>query len=146
MRHPLRLLVLGAAFLIAGPGRAESPVQTSTSVSWEEIQATPSPNGRSRQWLRTATATLDELEIHVTTLPPGQASHEPHKHPNEEVIIVKEGTVEAFQAGKTRRLGPGAVMFMASNELHAVRNVGDTPATYHVINWFSPGMKKAQAK
>jgi len=131
---------------MTGPGRAESPVQTSTSVSWEEIQATPSPNGRSHQWLRTATATLDELEIHVTTLPPGQASHEPHKHPNEEVIIVKEGTVEAFQAGQTRRLGPGAVMFMASNELHAVRNVGDTPATYHVINWFSPGMKKARAK
>lgn len=146
MKHPFRLLILGTAFVIAGPGRAETPVQTSTSVSWEEIQATPSPNGRSHQWLRTATATLDELEIHVTTLPPGQASHEPHKHPNEEVIIVKEGTVEAFQAGQTRRLGPGAVMFMASNELHAVRNVGDTPATYHVVNWFSPGMKKAQAK
>jgi hypothetical protein len=37
-------------------------------------------------------------------------------------------------------------MFMASNELHAVRNVGDGPATYHVINWFSKGMKRAQAK
>jgi quercetin dioxygenase-like cupin family protein len=145
MKTLLRLTVLGVAFLAAGIGRAEAPVQPSTSVSWDELQARPSPNGRSRQWLRTPTATLDELEIHITTLPPGQASHEPHKHPNEEVIIVKEGTVEAFQAGQTRRLGPGSILFMASNELHAVKNVGDTPATYHVINWFSPGMKKKAA-
>ena len=143
--NPVRLMTLGALFVIAGPGRAETPVLASFSASWEEIKAKPSPNGRSHQLLRSPTATLDELEIHVTTLPPGQASHEPHRHPNEEVIIVKEGTVEAFQAGRTTKLEPGAVMFMASNELHAVRNVGDTAATYHVINWFSPGMKKAAA-
>ncbi|HEY5908857.1 MAG TPA: cupin domain-containing protein, partial [Vicinamibacteria bacterium] len=87
------------------------------------------------------------LEIHVTTLPPGQASHAPHTHPEEEVIIIKEGKVEAFQAGETRVVGPGAVLFMASFESHAVKNVGDTPATYHVMQWFSPGMKKkAEAK
>jgi hypothetical protein len=31
-------------------------------------------------------------------------------------------------------------MFMASNELHGVKNVGDKPATYYVVNWHSPGM------
>jgi quercetin dioxygenase-like cupin family protein len=97
--------------------------------------------------VRSATATLDELEIHVTTLPPGQASHAPHTHPEEEVIIIKEGTLEVYQAGQTRVVGPGAVLFMASYEPHAVKNVGDTPATYHVMQWFSPGMKKkAEAK
>jgi quercetin dioxygenase-like cupin family protein len=39
-------------------------------------------------------------------------------------------------------VGPGAVLFMASNEPHAVKNVGDTPATYHVVMWWSPGMKR----
>jgi quercetin dioxygenase-like cupin family protein len=145
MKHALSLIILGVAFVIAGPGRAETRVLGSTAASWEDIQAKPSTNnGRTHALLKSPTATLDELEIHITTLPPGQASHEPHKHPNEEVIIVKEGTVEAFQGGQTRRLGPGSVMFMASNQLHAVRNVGEGPATYHVINWFSPGMKKAQ--
>jgi len=37
--------------------------------------------------------------------------------------------------GKMKRVGPGAVVFNASNEMHSLRNVGDTPATYHVINW-----------
>lgn len=143
--HSRPLLFLAALF--AGAASAEAPVLRSTAFSWEEIQAKPSPNGRTRSMVRSATATLDELEIHVTTLPPGQASHAPHTHPEEEVIIIKEGTVEAFQAGETRRVGPGAVLFMASYEPHAVKNVGDTPATYHVMQWFSPGMKsKAEAK
>jgi hypothetical protein len=25
--------------------------------------------------------------------------------------------------------------------MHSLRNVGDTPAVYHVISWYSPGMK-----
>ena len=135
-------LLFVVAPLLAAAASAQAPVLHSASFSWEEIQAMPAPNGRSRSLFRSATATLDELEIHVTTLPPGQASHAPHTHPEEEVIIIKEGSVEVFQAGETRRVGPGAVLFMASQEPHAVKNVGDTPATYHVMQWFSPGMKK----
>lgn len=139
--HSRPLLFL-APVLLAGAVSAEAPVQHSTVFSWEQIQALPAPNGRSRSLFRATTATLDELEIHVTTLAPGQASHPPHTHPEEEVIIVKEGTVEAFVAGEKRRLGPGAVLFMASEEPHNITNVGETPATYHVMQWFSPGMKK----
>ena len=87
-------------------------------------------------------ATLDELEMHVTTLNPGQTSHAPHKHPNEELVIVREGTVEVLVQGEWKRLGPGSGIFNASNELHGLRNVGTTPTTYHVVNWTSPGMKK----
>ena len=145
MPIPCRALVVPALALFALGASAEAPVLHSTTVTWEEIQAKPAPNGRTRSLFRSATATLDELEIHVTTLPPGQASHPPHTHPEEEVIIIKEGSVEVFQAGETRRVGPGAVLFMASQEPHAVKNVGDTPATYHVMQWFSPGMKKKVA-
>lgn len=141
MPVPLRSLVVLALGLMAAAVSAQAPVLHSTTVTWEEIQAKPAPNGRTRSLFRSPTATLDELEIHVTTLPPGQASHAPHTHPEEEVIIIKEGTVEVFQAGATRKVGPGAVLFMAAQEPHAVKNIGDTPATYHVMQWFSPGMK-----
>jgi len=137
-----RLLVI-AGVVLGGAAFAQGPTLPSTTMPWDEIQARPlSTNGRTRSLFRSATATLDELEIHVTTLPPGQASHAPHTHPEEEVIIIKEGSVEVHQAGRTRVVGPGAVLFMASMEAHAVKNVGDTPATYHVMQWFSPGMKK----
>jgi quercetin dioxygenase-like cupin family protein len=139
--------LLAAVALGGGAWGQTTSLLRSTAVTWEEIEARPASNsGRSRSLFRSATATLDELEIHVTTLPPGQASHAPHTHPEEEVIIVKEGTVEAYQAGRTRVVGPGAVLFMASQEPHAVKNVGTTPATYHVMQWFSPGAKSAPAK
>ena len=54
---------------------------------------------------------------------------------NEELIIVKEGTLDTFQSGVTRRVGTGGIIFHASNEPHNVTNVGTTPATYFVINW-----------
>jgi mannose-6-phosphate isomerase-like protein (cupin superfamily) len=47
-----------------------------------------------------ATRTLDELEMHITTLNPHTASHPPHTHPNEEMVIVKEGTLQAHVNGK----------------------------------------------
>jgi quercetin dioxygenase-like cupin family protein len=134
--------ICGALLLAAASFHAaDEPPLSSAVVTWEEIQAKPSPTGRARQVFRSRTATLDELELHVTTLPAGQESHPPHKHADEEIIIIKEGTVEAVQNGAVRRLGPGGVIFEASNELHGLKNVGSGPAVYHVIRWTSPGMR-----
>ena len=102
---------------------------------WAKMDAKKTDVGAIRNLVRQPTATLDELEMHVTTLNPGLASHPPHTHSNEELVIVREGTVEALNGGIWKRLGPGSVIFNASNSPHALRNIGDTPATYHVINW-----------
>ena len=94
------------------------------------------------QVVRAPTPTLDELEIHISTLNVGQVSHPPHRHPEEELLIVKEGNVETLQNGVPHRLGPGSIIFQASNEMHNIRNVGSTPATYHVIQWRVPAARK----
>jgi len=147
MGKVLLALVVGIAIGAAAiPGRAAPPVMGSRAVSWEEIQAMPAGKGitQARHVFKDPTATLDELELHVSTLPPGQSPHPPHKHPDEEIVIIKEGTVEAMVGGQTRRVGPGSVIFQASNQMHGMRNVGDVPAVYHVIRWNSPGMLKAR--
>jgi quercetin dioxygenase-like cupin family protein len=127
-------IVAGALSVPSARTAGPAPLD-SVAFSWEDIEAKAARDGRYRQVIRDPTATLDQLEIHVTTLPPGLESHPPHKHPNEEVIVVREGNVEVLVNGKTRRVGPGAVVFQASNQLHSLRNVGETPAVYHVINW-----------
>jgi quercetin dioxygenase-like cupin family protein len=81
---------------------------------------------------------LAELERHVTTLNPGQDPHPPHQHPEEELYIIKEGTVEVLINGKHKQLGAGSVAFAAANQPHGIRNAGTTPATYHVIKWRTP--------
>jgi len=108
---------------------------SSTIYDWNSIKVEPTKTGEKRQFMMAPTPTLDELEIHVTTLNPGEAPHPPHKHPDEELIIIKEGTVESTANGVTKRVGPGSVIFQASNQLHGIKNVGTTKAVYHVIKW-----------
>jgi quercetin dioxygenase-like cupin family protein len=114
---------------------AQNQVQTSTVFEWARLDARPTQTGARRDVVRAPTPTLDELEIHITTLDVGQLSHPPHRHPEEELLIVKEGTVETLQNGKASRLGPGSIIFHSSNDLHNIRNAGATSATYLVIQW-----------
>jgi quercetin dioxygenase-like cupin family protein len=122
----------------AASASSQPKVQGSTLFDWNDLTPSSTGVGQYRGVMRAKTATLDELEMHVTTLNPGQISHPPHKHPNEELVLIDSGKIEATSNGKTRVLGPGSVIFNASNQLHGVKNVGDTPATYHVINWHTP--------
>lgn len=114
---------------------AAGPVIGESVYDWNKMVVKKTPIGETRQVLRGPTATLDELEMHVTTLNPGEASHPPHKHPNEELIILDKGTVEALINDSWVRVGPGSVILNASNVMHGLRNVGDTQAQYHVVNW-----------
>jgi quercetin dioxygenase-like cupin family protein len=136
------LVVASAAFGAAATLAAQKPVMKSTVWEWTSLEAKPTSIGSVRTVIRSPTPTLDELEIHITTLNPGEVSHPPHKHPEEELLIVKEGTVETLQDGVASRLGPGSIIFQASNEMHNIRNAGSTPATYHVIQWRVPGASK----
>lgn len=73
-------------------------------------------------------------------------SHPPHQHPEEEIIIVKEGTVEVLVDSKLQTVGPGSVIFQAANHLHNIKNVGKTPATYFAIQWRSSKTGEAPKK
>jgi len=135
---------VGVTLGVSAIVRAKAPMLHSSTFDWVSMTAEPTKVGAVRRVVQAPTPTLDELEIHITTLNAGEASHAPHAHPDEELIIVKDGTVEVLNHGATVRLGPGSVIFQASNELHGIRNVGQTTATYHVIRWNSPGMLKSK--
>ena len=68
---------------------------------------------------------LDQLEMHVTTLNPGMEPHPPHRHVNEELIIMREGQCETLSNGTWVKVGPGSVVFNASNSLHGLAQRGN---------------------
>jgi quercetin dioxygenase-like cupin family protein len=139
------VIAVSATLGVVALADQQTPVMQSAAFDWDSIPAKPTPVGSVRSFFKAPTATLEELELHVTTLNPGQMSHPPHQHPNEELVIVREGTVEALVQGEWKRVGPGSVIFNASNQLHGLRNVGTGPATYHVINWRSAVTPKPQS-
>lgn len=73
------------------------------------------------------------IALHISTLPPGQMPHPAHHHLHEEMMLIKEGTLEATISGKSSRVGPGSVIYIRSNDEHGLKNVGDVPAQYFVL-------------
>lgn len=137
-RRDLLVALLAGGATACAFALADRPQPMGSKVfDWNAVPAQATDTGSVRSFCRARTATLDELEIHATTLDPGKASHPPHRHPNEEVVIIKQGTLEAFENGEWQRVGPGSVIFSASNQLHGIRNIGTEPAVYHVVNFKS---------
>jgi XRE family transcriptional regulator, regulator of sulfur utilization len=135
----IAITATAGAFALAN----STQVLGSAVFDWNSIPVKQTNVGSVRSFVKEPTATLEELEIHVTTLDPGKMSHPPHKHPNEELIIIRQGIVETLSNGEWKRVGPGSVIFNASNQLHGLRNVGTEPAIYHVINWKTAATPKS---
>lgn len=141
-RRDVLVALLGAGLTVGAVTAldARRAAMGSMIFDWNSFTAKPNKTGEVRTVVQQPTATLDELEIHITTLNKGESPHAPHQHPDEELVIIKEGTVESLVNGELKRVGPGSIIFQAANQMHSIRNVGDGPATYHVIKWNSPGM------
>src|SRR5262245_49316412 len=103
---------------------------------WTQISPEPTRTGQKRPFFRLPTDTLQQLACHVPTLNPGEAAHAPHRHAEEEMIIVKDGTLDALHDGQTKPMSAGSLLLIASNDLHGVSNPGPGPASYFVIKWF----------
>src|SRR5687767_7119211 len=67
----------------------------------DQLAATPTPVGVRREAFDAPTATVDKTHCHITTLNAGASSGTPRKHLQEEIIIIKEGTVEANWDGQS---------------------------------------------
>jgi mannose-6-phosphate isomerase-like protein (cupin superfamily) len=118
----------------------------STVYDWAKLAVVPTKTGERRDIVSAPTATLARFETHLTTLRAGEAPHPSHSHPDEEIVIVKEGTLEVAIDGRAEKVGPGSLIFFASNESHGVRNGGDTPVTYYIIRILTPAAANAPAK
>lgn len=127
---------VAACVAAAGMALAQTsgkPVMHSCVFNWGDLKVTPTRQGARRSVFDAPTPALAELECHITTLNPGESPHPPHHHPDEELMIIKEGTVAAIQGGKTNIVTAGGIIFEASNEEHGLRNIGTNQATYYVL-------------
>jgi mannose-6-phosphate isomerase-like protein (cupin superfamily) len=84
----------------------------------------------------------DQLSVMCTgmaVLDPGASPHTPHRHPEEEFLIIAGGAGEIECGGKTTQVGPGAIMYCAGNVLHGITNTGKVPMTFYWSKWMARG-------
>ena len=129
------LTVVAASLATAGAltGARRFEPMPSKVYEWNAMPEQATAVGARRAFFRGETAALGELQAHVTTILPGNEPHPPHRHANEELIVVLRGTVAVTIEGETRRIGAGSSVFLAPNDFHGLRNVGDEPAAYYII-------------
>ena len=109
----------------------------STFYNWDTLIVTPTKSGARRAVIDSPTLSFARLTMHITTLNPGAILQPPGHHAQEEVIWVREGNLELWLNGKTQNAGPGALIFLAAHALHNLKNIGDKPATYYVIDVYT---------
>jgi quercetin dioxygenase-like cupin family protein len=136
--------VLATVGAIAFAQTSPKPIMRSRVFNWDNLKVESTKVGERRSVFDAPTATLRQFESHITTLNPGESPHPPHKHPDEEMMVIKEGTVEAVLNGQTNRVEAGGIIFCGSNEMHGLRNIGTNRATYFVFKWVPNDLKMNQ--
>lgn len=126
------LLVLASAAVAQSAD--PNPLAVSRVFAYDQVTPKTAPNGAVGRNVFTGTLTTGEaVAVHETTQPAGTVPNPPHRIHHSEVIVVREGTLEFDHDGQAERAGPGSVIYVALGTLHSVKNIGDGPASYVVV-------------
>ena len=124
------------ALLLPALAAAQTP-QTlpAKTYSFSDLPERTSASGtiKSRAVFNGSTTRGQRITAHFSELAPGQAPHPPERQEHEEIILLREGTLEVTLNGVTSTIGPGAVIFVPYETLAGWKNVGTSVAQYFVV-------------
>lgn len=127
-RRQLAVLISALA-----PAHAQQGALPTRVYKWEDLPVRERGQNRQRAILDGKTGKDFPIEIHETELAPGLAPHGSHSHIHDEILIVREGTLESVINGKTETLTPGSLAYIRAGEEHGFRNAGQTRARYYIL-------------
>ena len=104
-------------------------------IDWNSVAFKPHDKGGIRNFIERPTAMLERFEMHVTTLKAGIKSHDPHTHKAEEIVLLVNGNTEMQIAQSHQKANGGDLIYLSSNILHAIENIGNEPSTYFAFQW-----------
>ena len=114
--------------------RTDGALLRSSVVKAEGIQPEgAAPGAKAYVHFNGPTEQLAALASGLVTREPGAQPHPPHRHPEEEIMIVGEGTGEFSIDGVATQVKTGDMVFAEANVLHGVRNTGQTRMTFYFI-------------
>jgi len=113
---------------------AQSDTLRSAVYNWSNLPSRITENRETKKVLEGNTLDLANLEIHTSTLAPGAINHALSGHDDvDELILVKEGTLQVTVNETTKTLGPGSVIFIIAGDRQSFKNISAAPSTYYVL-------------
>jgi mannose-6-phosphate isomerase-like protein (cupin superfamily) len=95
--------------------------------------------GQWQRRLRGDTPAMSKMALSLFTLAPGEAPHPPHRHAEEEIMILVAGQGSWHLQGQDSPAQAGDLMYLAPWDVHGLRNTGPAPLRYYVLKWSRPG-------
>jgi (S)-ureidoglycine aminohydrolase len=114
------------------PGYGAGP---SFIKNWDKLKINKSAKGETRALFDRATTMFERFEIHATALNPTFASHDPHTHRVEEIILMLKGSVLETIGQETKDARAGDCIYLASGVLHRPINNSNEQCYYLAIQW-----------
>ena len=129
-RDLFKLTALNA--LAAAVAAEKLPNATRTPA---EAALTRETFGDNRVYYDGPTEQLSAMTAGSLRLKPGMSPHPPHQHPEEEIMVIAEGTGEISIEGKVTPVASGGMMYCAAGKLHGIVNTGKTPLLFYYFKW-----------
>ncbi|MBV7260331.1 cupin domain-containing protein [Erythrobacter crassostreae] len=143
---PAVLALLGAA--ACAPSEAPTDDNSVVEVSGQETRVlTPETAkttneewGDFAEYFEGETAGTTDLLSGTATIKAGLEIHPPHRHAEEEFLMVIAGEGEWTVGEETFAAAKGDMLYAAAWDLHGIKNTGEEPLTFVFWKWNSRGL------
>ena len=139
MRGRWLAVALVCPAVLAAQGSAPRVVGTAR-VSWADAEATVAGWGELRAHFQGGTRGLSDVLTAMAVLEPGQEIHPPHRHAEEEFLLVTEGSGRWHLDGKEVPAARGDAIYAAPWVEHGITNTGKVPLTFVVWKYAPRGV------
>ncbi|MDO6835540.1 cupin domain-containing protein [Pseudoalteromonas carrageenovora] len=130
-------VALTVALIAALPvSAADKPtLLTSAIVSQKDAHITHYEGGDFHTYFYGDTPLTKGAITGVAVIKPNNEIHPAHQHPDEEYLMILEGSGTWTLNGKSQPAHTGDILFAAPNDLHGIYNNGDVPLKFVVVRY-----------
>ena len=102
---------------------------------WPRFPVSKTDKGETRPVFDRPSSMFARFDVHATVLKPGLASHPPHTHRAEEIVLMTQGRGQIQIANRAYPAAAGDVILLRANVPHAFTNSSSAPCGYFAIQW-----------
>lgn len=135
----MKKLLLVSAFALAACSEADRDLMNnageSAILSEADVVSDAAPWGTFFPYFTEDTHALKPVLVGVAKIDAGQEIHPPHRHADEEYLMVTKGRGEWYLNGETLPANEGDILFARAWDYHGVKAADDSPLEFVVFKY-----------
>lgn len=135
----MKKLIIGSCLFLAACSGAQGDVSNSAGksaiLSEANVTSDAAPWGSFLPYFTEDTHALKPVLVGVAKIDAGQQIHPPHRHSDEEYLMITKGRGEWYLNGKTMPANEGDILFARAWDYHGVKAAADSPLEFVVFKY-----------